>query len=239
MGLLAGLFIVFALLSSFYFPRRDPNFPGNRLGLFVLVTVVLFIGTMAGVVFFAKEEEGAHGAEAVGTHETETGAGARRRPRSRRAVRPAIPLPAGVYASAGCGGCHAPRPPARPATSAPTSTRAARHGLVVVASPTAPARCPRSETSSTSSRSRTSPRTWSTPPRSRTAAIPVPRPERCPSGRRSATGNRTRRKACRGFKSALSVIAQGRNLREQIPTAPTPLKGRFAPEKPRARGPTV
>ncbi len=73
LGLLAGAFIVFALLSSFYFPRRDPDFPGNRLGLFVVVTTLFFIGTMAGVVFFAKESEEAHGAEAAETHGTETG----------------------------------------------------------------------------------------------------------------------------------------------------------------------
>jgi cytochrome c553 len=70
LGVLAGLFIVFALLSSFYFPRRDPNFPGNRLGLFILVAAVLFVGTMAGVVYFAKEEEHAEAAE---THGAETG----------------------------------------------------------------------------------------------------------------------------------------------------------------------
>jgi mono/diheme cytochrome c family protein len=107
LGLLAGLFIVFALLSSFYFPRRNPNFPGSRLGLFVLVTVVLFIGTMAGVVFFATEEEGAHGAEAVETHETETGAGGEttaEEPEGEAAGDPAAGEE--VYASAGCGGCH-------------------------------------------------------------------------------------------------------------------------------------
>ena len=73
LGLLAGLFIVFALLSSFYFPRRNPDFPGDRLGLFALVTAVLFAATMAGVVFFAKEEEEAHGAEVTETQGTETG----------------------------------------------------------------------------------------------------------------------------------------------------------------------
>ena len=73
LGVVAGAFIVFALLSSFYFPRRNPDFPGNRLGLFVLVTTVLFVATMAAVVVFAKEEEEAHGAEATETHGTETG----------------------------------------------------------------------------------------------------------------------------------------------------------------------
>ena len=57
LGVLAGLLIVFAILSSFYFPRRNPNFPGNRLGLFIAVAVVLFALTMVGVVVFAGEEE--------------------------------------------------------------------------------------------------------------------------------------------------------------------------------------
>ena len=91
LGLLAGAFIVFAILSAFWFPRRNPDFPGNRLGLFVLVTAVLFVGTMAGVVFFAKEEE--HAGEAAETHGTTSGEGDAAAGES-------------VYASAGCGGCH-------------------------------------------------------------------------------------------------------------------------------------
>ena len=108
LGILAGLLIVFALLSSFYFPRRNANFPGNRLGLFVLVATVLFVGTMAGVVFFAKEEEGEHGAEATETHGTETG----EEPATTTETAPAGAAEgdaaAGeqVFASAGCGGCH-------------------------------------------------------------------------------------------------------------------------------------
>lgn len=99
LGLLAGAFIAFALLSSFVFPRRNPDFPGNRLGLFVLVTAVLFAGTMAGVVFFAKEEEEAHGAEATETHGTETGESPGRAEGDAAAGE-------AVFASAGCGGCH-------------------------------------------------------------------------------------------------------------------------------------
>ena len=66
LGVAAGLLIVFAILSSFYFPRRNPNFPGARLGVFIAVTVLLFVVTMAGVVVFAAEEEEA-------AHATETG----------------------------------------------------------------------------------------------------------------------------------------------------------------------
>ena len=136
LGIVAGVFIVFALLSSFYFPRRDPNFPGNRLGLFSLITVLLFIVTMAGVVVFAKEEEEAHGAEATETQPAETGeepaetgeepaetgeepaetgeepAETGEEPAEtgeEPAEAPAGDATAGeaVFASAGCGGCHA------------------------------------------------------------------------------------------------------------------------------------
>ena len=33
--LAAGIFIVFAIASSFLFPRRNPDYPGKRLGAFI------------------------------------------------------------------------------------------------------------------------------------------------------------------------------------------------------------
>jgi cytochrome c5 len=95
LGILAGLLIVFALLSSFYLPRRIPDFPGNRLGLFVLVAVILFVGTIGGVIFFAQEEEEAHGAEAAETQPVETG---------EQAGDPVAGK--AVFTSAGCVVCH-------------------------------------------------------------------------------------------------------------------------------------
>ena len=35
LAVVAGPFIVFALLCSFVFPRSNPNFPGRRMGLFL------------------------------------------------------------------------------------------------------------------------------------------------------------------------------------------------------------
>jgi mono/diheme cytochrome c family protein len=106
LGLLAGAFIVFAILSAFYFPRRNPDFPGNRLGLFVLVTAVLFAGTMAGVVFFAKEEEEEH-PEAVETHGTTTGEDQTTTEESQGGDGEGDAAAGeSVYASAGCGSCH-------------------------------------------------------------------------------------------------------------------------------------
>ena len=106
LGILAGAFIAFALLSSFYFPRRNPDFPGKRLGLYIVVASLFFVGTMAGVIFFAAEEEEAHGAEATETHGTETGEEPLTTTEASGA--PAGDAAAGeaVFASAGCAGCH-------------------------------------------------------------------------------------------------------------------------------------
>ena len=102
LGVLAGIFIVFALLASFWFPRRNPDFPGNRLGLFTLVTVVLFVSTLAGVVVFAKEDEEAPGGEAAAeTHAGETTeTGGEEAPAGDAAAGKA------VFAENGCGDCH-------------------------------------------------------------------------------------------------------------------------------------
>ena len=63
LGGMAAIFIAFALASSFLLPRREPNFPGRRLPLFLGITVVLFVGMMLAVEFFAVEEEEGGGEE--------------------------------------------------------------------------------------------------------------------------------------------------------------------------------
>jgi len=75
----AGLFIVFAIASSFYFPRRNPDYPGRRLGAFVALTVLLFVLLLGAMVAFAGESEEEHATGETATHaatetgETETG----------------------------------------------------------------------------------------------------------------------------------------------------------------------
>jgi mono/diheme cytochrome c family protein len=107
LGVLAGLLIAFAILSAFYFPRRNPDFPGNRLGLFILVSVVLFAGTMVGVVVFAAEEGEPHSEEATQTEGQEPSTGTEQTTTTGPSA-PAGDAAAGeaVFASAGCGGCH-------------------------------------------------------------------------------------------------------------------------------------
>ena len=57
LGGMAAIFIAFSLASSFLLPRRNPEFPGRRLQLFLTVTVILFAGMLLAVEFFAVEEE--------------------------------------------------------------------------------------------------------------------------------------------------------------------------------------
>lgn len=118
LGLVALAFIAFALVSSFLLPRRNPNFPGDRLGAYIGVAVLLFVAMMSAVVFFAKES--GHGGEgtaaeaqsgsteatttagATDTGSTESGAtdtgatGGQGDPKAGEAV----------FASAGCESCH-------------------------------------------------------------------------------------------------------------------------------------
>ena len=51
----AAVFIVFALASSFLFPRYRPSYPAGRLGWFIVVTLALFIGMLAAVEIFGAE----------------------------------------------------------------------------------------------------------------------------------------------------------------------------------------
>ena len=55
LGLSALAFIAFALISAMVIPRRNPDFPGRRVGWFVFVSVLFFIGMMCAVIFFGRE----------------------------------------------------------------------------------------------------------------------------------------------------------------------------------------
>jgi mono/diheme cytochrome c family protein len=114
LGSAGAAFIIFALLVSFVFPRRDPDFPGNRLGAFIGVTLVLFAVMLVAVFQTAGGEGGGHGqaepAESHGTTPSETSGGATT---TGGATTGAAPAPAGdpvkgkqVFASAGCVACH-------------------------------------------------------------------------------------------------------------------------------------
>ncbi|HEY8630297.1 MAG TPA: plastocyanin/azurin family copper-binding protein [Gaiellaceae bacterium] len=63
LALVGGTFILFALVSSFLLPRRDPNFPGRNLFWFVAAAVGLFAAMLAAVFVFGKEPAEGHAAE--------------------------------------------------------------------------------------------------------------------------------------------------------------------------------
>ena len=112
LGLVGLVFIGFALVSSFLLPRRYPDFPGNRLGLYIAVASLLFVAMLGAVIVFAKESEEAEsagGAEEPALTETgtgtepggtDTGGGGGGSAAGDAAAGKA------VFASAGCGGCH-------------------------------------------------------------------------------------------------------------------------------------
>lgn len=111
LGLIAAAFVVFSLLCALVIPKRWPQFPGERgLGWFIVVTVVLCIGTLAAVEVFAKEAE-EETAQAETTATTSTGTTSTGT--TTTAAQPPAPAQgdsaAGkqLFAAQGCGGCHA------------------------------------------------------------------------------------------------------------------------------------
>jgi mono/diheme cytochrome c family protein len=109
LGVVAGIFLAFAIASAWWFPRRNPDFPGERLGPVVAVTVLLFLALMGAVLYFAKEEEEEGHAEAAATQPAETGAETGEEGGGGEeggAQEGDAAAGESVFASAGCGGCH-------------------------------------------------------------------------------------------------------------------------------------
>ena len=97
---MGAAFIVFALASSFLFPRYRPSFPGRRVGAYVALVVCFFVGMMVVVVFVGREKSEAKAAESTPTTTAPT------------TTTPA-PAPTGnatagkaVFAANGCAACH-------------------------------------------------------------------------------------------------------------------------------------
>ena len=125
LGLVALVFIAFALVSSFVLPRRNPDFPGGGLGAYMAVAALIFVAMVAAVVVFAKEsEEAGDGAEVTETAPAETNGetaptdtGSQPGETEPAETEPAETESGGsggdaaageaVFVSAGCGGCHA------------------------------------------------------------------------------------------------------------------------------------
>jgi uncharacterized cupredoxin-like copper-binding protein len=63
------VFILFALASSFLFPRFRPDYPGKGLLAFIVIAFVFFFGMLTAVEVFGAEDK--HHAEAAGETTTE------------------------------------------------------------------------------------------------------------------------------------------------------------------------
>ena len=73
LGVTAVVFILFALASSFLFPRFRPDYPGRGLLAFIVVAFVFFFGMLTAVEVFGAESK--HHGEAAAA-ETTTAAAA-------------------------------------------------------------------------------------------------------------------------------------------------------------------
>ena len=124
LAVVAAVLVVFSLTVAMVVPRRDPTFPGRKLGLFVLVCALLVAGMLTTVEVVGEEEE-SEAAEATETTPaepppaeptpTDTGS-AETAPATEPATaetEPAEPEPGGdpaagksVFAETGCGSCH-------------------------------------------------------------------------------------------------------------------------------------
>ena len=113
LGVIAGIFVVFALASALLIPRRWPDFPGEHLRWFVVGTLVLLVATLGAVEVFAVEPK-----EEAAAGETTTHPEPPPPPPSGTTTQaeqpPPPPAPAGdpaagkdLFSSQGCGNCHA------------------------------------------------------------------------------------------------------------------------------------
>jgi mono/diheme cytochrome c family protein len=122
LALFAGVFIVFALLSAFVFPRWRPDFPGEQgRKWFIIATLALFVAMLFAVNVFAKEDEEPH-AETAGETATTTQPGTTESTPTETTPGTAQGDPAAgkaLFASQGCGACHAFTPAATNATVGP------------------------------------------------------------------------------------------------------------------------
>jgi len=72
LGVTALVFILFALASSFLFPRFRPDYPGHGLLAFIVVAFVLFFGMLTAVEVFGAESKHGEAAAAETTTAQQT-----------------------------------------------------------------------------------------------------------------------------------------------------------------------
>jgi cytochrome c6 len=106
LAVVAGAFILFALVSSFVLPSRNPNFPGRHLGWFVAISILFFVAMISAVLYFGQESEENSSEPATTAAETTTAPAATTTTTTTAAPQGDAAAGKAVFASAGCGGCH-------------------------------------------------------------------------------------------------------------------------------------
>ena len=93
LGVVAAVFIAFALASAFLFPRFRSSFPGRGLPAFIVVAFVFFFGMLTAVEVFGaeKKEGGEEHAEEATTEESTTEQTTTEQPQTTTTV--ALPAP--------------------------------------------------------------------------------------------------------------------------------------------------
>lgn len=117
LAVIAGCFILFALLSSFVLPRYRPDFPGGRgLRWFIVAVLILTAGMLSAVVFLAAESKGESEAS-----QAENAVGATKPLPTTTPSAPTGDPVAGkaLFTSAGCAACHTYTPAGSSATVGP------------------------------------------------------------------------------------------------------------------------
>jgi len=125
LAVVGGAFILFALLSSFVFPARYPDFPGKHVGWYVVAGICFFLAMITAVLVFGRESstesESPTKTEAAQTTPGQTTTAETTTGQTTTAGTSTEDSGAGggggegqgdaaagkaVFASAGCGGCH-------------------------------------------------------------------------------------------------------------------------------------
>ena len=116
-AVVAAVLVVFSLTVSMVVPKRNPGFPGKRLGIFLGVTLLLVAGMLTTVVVFGSEDAETEATPAAETQPAEPAPDTA----PSETVPPgetAVPVETGgssqgdaaagatVFESAGCGSCH-------------------------------------------------------------------------------------------------------------------------------------
>ena len=118
LAVMGGIFIAFALVSSFILPRRNPDFPGTRMrNVYIVVCIALFLAMMSTVIVFGKDTEEVHAEDVANANPTETtSTGPTSTSTTPGETTPATTAPTGetgdaaagkiLFASKGCTACH-------------------------------------------------------------------------------------------------------------------------------------